>query len=269
MRKSLVFLLGTAGCGGAWRGPRPSPAAAPCRALPPSPRTPPCTPCFGASAPRALAPRMRASSDKALIERVPAWSATTPTRRKGTSCSRASIRRRPDQRADVAEKIIRKLRAGMMPPAGARAPARRRSTRFAASLETKLDAAADAPPESRPPDVPAAEPRRIHRARSATCCARRRRRRRSCRPTPSATTSTTSPTCRSMSPTLLEGYLRAASQISRWRWAIRSAQPDRATYKVPRTAVADARTSTARRSARAAASRSCTISRRTASTPSA
>ena len=43
---------------------------------------------------------------------------------------------------------------------------------------------------------------------------RRRRRLHSCRPTRSATASTTSPTRRRFSPTVLEGYLRAAGAIS-------------------------------------------------------
>ena len=46
------------------------------------------------------------------------------------------------ERADVAEKMIRKLRAGMMPPPGARRPDAATISAFVDALETKLDAAA-------------------------------------------------------------------------------------------------------------------------------
>src|ERR1041385_319489 len=43
----------------------------------------------------------------------------------------------PEQNAEQAEKIIRKLRAGMMPPAGARRPAASALKGLAAALETR------------------------------------------------------------------------------------------------------------------------------------
>ncbi len=52
-----------------------------------------------------------------------------------------------DQRGDVAEKMVRKLRAGMMPPPGAERPAEGTLDAFAASLEMKLDAAAELHPD--------------------------------------------------------------------------------------------------------------------------
>ena len=69
------------------------------------------------------------------------------------------------------------------------------------------------------------------------------------------------------SPTLMDGYLRAASQISRLAVGDRHATATSVTYKIPRAASQMA-TSTARRSARAAASPSCTSSRPTATTSS-
>ena len=101
----------------------------------------------------------------------------------------------------------------MMPPPGKDRP-------DAATLGGVHDHARDAhrsdgrgPPQSRAAHVPAPEPRRVQRVRSATCSAldvdvggvlpaRHEER----------TTSTTSPTCSSLSPTLLDGYLRAASE---------------------------------------------------------
>jgi hypothetical protein len=48
----------------------------------------------------------------------------------------------PEQNAERAEKIIRKLRAGMMPPAGARRPDAAALNGFAGALEARVDAAA-------------------------------------------------------------------------------------------------------------------------------
>ena len=45
----------------------------------------------------------------------------------------------PDRRADVAEKMIRKLRAGMMPPPGADRPEPSTVDALALTLETRLD----------------------------------------------------------------------------------------------------------------------------------
>src|SRR5687768_6290003 len=49
---------------------------------------------------------------------------------------------RDGQVADVAEKMIRKLRSGMMPPSGARRPEPHVINAFASSMETRLDQAA-------------------------------------------------------------------------------------------------------------------------------
>jgi mono/diheme cytochrome c family protein len=48
----------------------------------------------------------------------------------------------PGQSAEVAEKVIRKLRGGLMPPAGAKRPARQAAAEFVTWLENKVDAAA-------------------------------------------------------------------------------------------------------------------------------
>src|SRR5258708_27439143 len=54
-----------------------------------------------------------------------------------------------DQTADVSEKIIRKLRLGMMPPPGMRRPDEAVLSQFASSLEAKVDAAAAMHPNPR------------------------------------------------------------------------------------------------------------------------
>src|ERR1051326_6495865 len=48
----------------------------------------------------------------------------------------------PELKAEQAEKIIRKLRAGMMPPPNARRPDAAALKAFAASLESRIDGAA-------------------------------------------------------------------------------------------------------------------------------
>jgi hypothetical protein len=48
----------------------------------------------------------------------------------------------PEQNAELAEKVIRKLRAGMMPPPGAQRPELDKSRSFAAALESAVDKAA-------------------------------------------------------------------------------------------------------------------------------
>jgi mono/diheme cytochrome c family protein len=53
---------------------------------------------------------------------------------------------RPGEHADVWEKVVRKVRAGMMPPSGMPRPSRAALDAFAAQLETDLDTAASAKP---------------------------------------------------------------------------------------------------------------------------
>ena len=71
------------------------------------------------------------------------------------------------QNAEVAEKMIRKLRVGMMPPPAAQdRPDAATMSAFVTALETKLDAAAAINPESRLASVPAPQSRRIRRRRA-------------------------------------------------------------------------------------------------------
>ena len=74
------------------------------------------------------------------------------------------------------EKVVRKLRAGAMPPQGA--PARRRHLRASSSdwLEDELDRAAAAHAESRAAAAAPAEPRGVHQRHPRSAGARRRRR---------------------------------------------------------------------------------------------
>jgi mono/diheme cytochrome c family protein len=139
------------------------------------------------------------------------------------------------QVAEVAEKMIRKLRAGMMPPANARRPEGDALAALAASMEARLDqAAALAPNPGRRPF------QRLNRAEYA----------RAVRALldievdvnaflPPDTISAgfdNVADAQAFSATVMEGYLRAASRISTLAVGDPKASPSEYTYKVPRTA---------------------------------
>src|SRR5262245_34687777 len=139
-----------------------------------------------------------------------------------------------DQHADVGEKMIRKLRAGMMPPPGARRPEGDTLKQFAAALENRIDAAAALKPNPGRRTF-----QRLNRAEYG----------RSVKdlidlevdvnaflpPDTMSAGFDNIADVQGVSPTLLEGYLRAAAKISSVALGDRSATPSEATYKVPRT----------------------------------
>jgi hypothetical protein len=135
----------------------------------------------------------------------------------------------------LTEKMIRKLRAGMMPPPGAKRPDGATLLGLATALETHVDKAAAANPN------PGWRPfQRLNRAEYA----------RSIRDllgldvdvAPFLPPDTLSAgfdnvaDVQAPSATLLEGYVRAASRIATLAIGDRTAKPTEATYRVPRTA---------------------------------
>jgi len=135
--------------------------------------------------------------------------------------------------AHIAEKMIRKLRAGMMPPAGAKRPDGDALRDLAAALEAHVDRAASLNPN------PGFRPfQRANRAEYA----------RAVRDLvgidvdvnmflPADTISNgfdNVADTQTLSPTLMEGYLRAASQISRLAVGDRTATATSVTYRIPR-----------------------------------
>jgi hypothetical protein len=139
-----------------------------------------------------------------------------------------------NEHPDIGEKMIRKLRAGMMPPPEAKdRPAPETLDAFAATLETKLDAAADAHPDPGHRSF-----QRLNRAEYAqeihdifgldvdvTAFL------------PADTISHNFDNIsdvQGMSATLLEGYLRAAAQVSKLAVGDPEAAPNSAIYKIPR-----------------------------------
>jgi mono/diheme cytochrome c family protein len=141
---------------------------------------------------------------------------------------------RASGRVDVSEKIIRKLRGGMMPPAGARRPESSALDQLERSLETRMDAWAAANPN------PGWRPfQRMTRAEYAQSV-------KDLLDVDVDVTAYLPPDTMSQgfdniadtqtfSPALPQGYLRAASQISRIAVGDRAASPTTATYRVVAT----------------------------------
>lgn len=137
--------------------------------------------------------------------------------------------------AATTEKMIRKLRAGMMPPAGARRPEPSAIASLIDGFETRIDRAAALHPN------PGSRPsQRLNRAEYA----------RAVRDLLAIDVDVSAylppdtisdgfdniADSQTISTTLMEGYLRAASQISRLAVGDRHASASSTTWKVPRTA---------------------------------
>jgi mono/diheme cytochrome c family protein len=141
-----------------------------------------------------------------------------------------------EQRVVTAEKMVRKLRAGMMPPPGTRRPDAATVAALVAALETRLDAAAAARPN------PGRRPfQRLNRAEYARVI-------RDLLSIDVDVNAFLPPDVvsshgfdnisdeQAFSPALMEGYLRAAGAISRLAVGDAAAAPSSTTYTVPDTA---------------------------------
>ena len=140
-----------------------------------------------------------------------------------------------EDHGELTEKMIRKLRSGMMPPAGARRPEAVVIDAMAASFESRMDRLAVANPN------PGSRPfQRLNRAEYSNAVHDLLN--------VDVDVSTYLPPdtishgfdnvadSQSFSPTLMDGYLRAASQISRLAVGDRNASASSVTYKIPRAA---------------------------------
>ena len=212
---------------------------------PPRPQPAPAAPRPAAPAPPASRPRRgarRAGSHgarQAVLHRLPQRSRARPA----GSRSPPSTSAKASEHADVAEKMIRKLRAGMMPPAGARRPdeaaldgARRRVSRRGSTRRPR----AIPNPGSRPFQ-------RLNRAEYARAV-------RDLLDLDVDVTALLPPDtisdgfdnvadAQSFSPTLMEGYLRAASRIT----ALAVGDPDGAGRREQLQAAEDRLAAAARR----------------------
>lgn len=139
----------------------------------------------------------------------------------------------PEQNAPQAEKIIRKLRAGMMPPAGMPRPEAEALTSLAASLEARIDEAAAEHPHADPPA--------LHRIN-------RREYRNSVRDLldleidvnallpPDGRTGNfdNMADALTVTPALMQGYVRAADKVARLAVGDPHAPPAMTKYEVPK-----------------------------------
>jgi cytochrome c551/c552 len=138
--------------------------------------------------------------------------------------------------AQVWEKVVRKIRSGMMPPSGARRPERRVLDGFATELETRLDRAAVANPGA--PGL-----HRLNRTEYANAI------RDLLELDVDVTTLLPSDDSNegfdniadalSVSPTLIQGYVSAALKISRLAVGDRTLPPSPVTYQAPTGLVQD------------------------------
>src|SRR5882724_4948017 len=88
---------------------------------------------------------MPVPAQQALVTRYCAGCHNDKLKSGGFSFAKLDLAR-PELNSDQAERVIRKLRAGMMPPIGLPRPEGNGLASFAASLETAIDTAAAAHP---------------------------------------------------------------------------------------------------------------------------
>jgi Protein of unknown function (DUF1592)/Protein of unknown function (DUF1588)/Protein of unknown function (DUF1585)/Protein of unknown function (DUF1587)/Protein of unknown function (DUF1595)/Planctomycete cytochrome C len=139
------------------------------------------------------------------------------------------------QHAEVAEKMVRKLRAGMMPPPGARRPDAAALTALAAALETRLDRAAAAAPN--PGRRPFQRLNRVEYARAIHDLLALDVDVTSLLPPDSISQGFDNVAdSQALSPALMEGYLRAAGTVTALALGDPEAESSEAHYRVPKTA---------------------------------
>ena len=201
---------------------------------PPAPATQPARPRAARPAASTQARSRRRSTPRSSSSTAPA--ATTIAARRAGCRSSTSTWRRPASHADVAEKMIRKLRAGMMPPAGARRPD---EAALAALVTRSRNAhrrgawkAISIPARGRSSDSTAPSTQRAVRDLLDL----------NVDVTPFLPPDSISngfdnvADAQSFSPTLMEGYLRAASRITALAAGDATAPAGESNYKPPKTA---------------------------------
>ena len=193
---------------------------------------PPMRPAAAHAAPRAAG--LAVAEQNALVKQYCAGCHSDRAKAGGLSLAAFDAAAAVDH-AEVTEKVIRKLRAGMMPPAGARRPEAAVLVHLAEALETRIDRAASLSPN------PGRRPfQRLNRAEYATAIRELLDLKVDVEAyLPPDTISDgfdNVADAQGFSPTVLEGYLRAASAISSLALGDATAAPTEANYKVPRTA---------------------------------
>ena len=136
--------------------------------------------------------------------------------------------------AEIAEKVIRKLRLGMMPPLGMRRPEPAVLRQFVAGLEARMDAAVAR--RRNPGHRPLQRLNRAEYARALKDLLHLDVDVDAFFPPDTISDGFDNVAdSQTMTPMMMQGYLRAASRLSSLAVGDRSASPSEATYKVPRT----------------------------------
>jgi mono/diheme cytochrome c family protein len=206
------------------------------------------TPASQTAAPTSPAPRVARPSPAPAAAHGPAMTAAAQTELVTTYCATCHSERakagglsltgfsamKAQEQPELIEKMIRKLRAGMMPPAGAKRPDAATIAALTTALEGRMDEQAAVNPN------PGYRPfQRLNRAEYASAVRDLLH--------IDVDVSTFLPPdtishgfdnvadAQSFSPTLMEGYLRAAGRITSLALGDPTSAPTEATYKVPRT----------------------------------
>jgi mono/diheme cytochrome c family protein len=139
------------------------------------------------------------------------------------------------QHAEVSEKMIRKLRAGMMPPPGARRPGADTLAALAGALESRIDRAAARSPN--PGRRPFQRLNRVEYARAVKDLLALDIDVSGLLPPDSISQGFDNVAdSQALSPALMEGYLRAAGQVTALAIGDPDAESSEAHYRVPKTA---------------------------------
>jgi len=177
-------------------------------------------------------PAMTVSSQQTLVNRYCAGCHNDKVQSGGFSWTRIDLAD-PGQNAQQTEKVIRKLQAGMMPPAGASRPETVSLKAFGSTLETTIDRAAAARPFAGAPEL-----HRLNRTQY----------RNAIRDLLSLDVDVASilppdemgrgfdniSDALSVTPALVQGYVRAASKISREAVGDTQVSPTMSMYTVPK-----------------------------------
>ena len=121
------------------------------------------------------APRRAAAPDAAFLKQYCVDLSQRAGEGRRPRARRGSTRDSVDGHAEVWEKVVRKLRTGMMPPDGAPKPPPAARDAFTAALEAVARSRGRAPSRSRRAGAASAEPHRIRQRHSRSAGARRRR----------------------------------------------------------------------------------------------
>ncbi len=184
--------------------------------------------------PQAPAGATTVDAQRALVQQYCAGCHNERVKNGGFSWTELDVAR-PDQNAKRTEDVIRKVRAGLMPPAGARRPDTATLDEFSTSLGTRLDEMVASHPYYKAPEL-----HRLNRREYRTAV-------RDLLGIDIDTSALLPPDARTgsfdnmsdaltITPTLMQAYIRAADTVARQALGDPKARPVMAKYDVPKVA---------------------------------